>query len=40
MFERAIAIRRATSTEGYWGTFFGIATPTYRIAPGERACVG
>ena len=39
MFERASAIRRAATTESYWGTFFGIGTPNYIVAPGEKACV-
>jgi hypothetical protein len=40
IFERALTMRRAVTEESYWGTFFGVAQPSYVIPPDARDCSG
>ena len=40
IFERALSIRDQLATESYWGTFFGVAEPAYRLPERDKACAG
>lgn len=38
IFERALAVRRQSSSESYWGTFFGVDSENYRLPPNPPSC--
>jgi hypothetical protein len=38
IFDRALAIRGQQEAESYWGTFFGVAGPAYRLPERPRSC--
>lgn len=38
IFDRALSIRGQLETDSYWGTFFGVAEPAYKLQQRPRGC--
>lgn len=38
IFDRALSIRGQLEVESYWGTFFGVGGPSYRLPERPRGC--